>query len=102
MKGVGADGSVGEETVNYYYYLGLIKAKERINAFKSALRSCVRPGDVVVEIGAGLGTYSFFAAQAGARRVYGIEKAGVVKVAAELAVRKWVGQPSFVCSGRFH
>jgi protein arginine N-methyltransferase 1 len=40
-----------------------------------------------VEIGAGLGTYSFFAAQAGAKRVYGIEKERVVQVAEKLAAR---------------
>jgi precorrin-6B methylase 2 len=87
MRQAGSDGSVGDETVNYYYYLSLIKAKERIRAFQSALRSCVRNGDVVVEIGSGLGTYSFFAAQSGAARVYGIEKERVVQVAEELAAR---------------
>ena len=79
--------SVGDGTVNYYYYLGLIRGKQRISAFRSALHSCIRPGDVVVEIGAGLGTYSFFAAQAGARHVYGIEKESVIHVAEELAAR---------------
>ena len=87
MRQAGSGGSVGDETVNYYYYLSLIKAKERIRAFQSALRSCVRNGDVVVEIGSGLGTYSFFAAQSGAARVYGIEKERVVQVAEELAAR---------------
>ena len=59
MRPIDIPGGVGDDTVNYYYYLGLIGAKERITAFQSALQSCVRTGDVVVEIGAGLGTYSF-------------------------------------------
>jgi precorrin-6B methylase 2 len=78
---------VREETVDYYYYLRLIKAQHRIRAFQNALRDCVRKGDVVVEIGAGLGTYSFFAAQSGARRVYAIEKERVIQIAAELATK---------------
>lgn len=81
------DDSLREETVDYYYYLRLIKAQHRIRAFQNALRACIRKGDVVVEIGAGLGTYSFFAAQSGAKRVYAIEKERVVQVAAELAAR---------------
>src|SRR5262249_35906114 len=78
---------VKDESVNYYYYQMLIKRRQRVRAFQSALRSCVRSGDVVEEIGTGLGTYSFFAAQAGARRVYAIEKERVIQVALELAAR---------------
>src|SRR5262249_7603858 len=81
-----------EETVDYNYYFRLIKGKQRILAFQSALRSSVRAGDVVVEIGAGLGTYSFFAAQSGAKRVYAIEKERVVQVAQELAIRNGLAQ----------
>jgi protein arginine N-methyltransferase 1 len=52
---------------------------------------------VVVEIGAGLGTYSFFAARSGARRVYGIEREGVIRVAEELAARNGLaGHITFV------
>ncbi len=51
MKQADISDAVGDETVNYYYYLSLIKAKERIRAFQAALRSSVRNGDVVVEIG---------------------------------------------------
>ena len=83
---------VKEETVDYNYYFRLIKGKQRILAFQSALRSSVRDGDVVVEIGAGLGTYSFFAAQSGAKRVYAIEKERVVQVAEELAVRNGLAE----------
>jgi len=85
VRQVSADGRVPEEAVNYYYYLGLIKAKQRVRAFQTAVASSVRDGDVVVEIGAGLGTYSFFAARAGAGRVYAIEKGRVIHVAQELA-----------------
>jgi len=83
---------IREETVNYYYYLGLIRAKQRVVAFQHAIRSSVRPGDVVVEIGSGLGTYSFFAASSGARHVYAIERERVIDIAEELAARNGLAQ----------
>src|SRR4249919_901777 len=76
-----------DEPVNYYYYLGMIKKAERIRAFQSAIQTSVRKDDVVVEIGAGLGTYSFFAARSGARRVYAIERERVIEVAEQLAAK---------------
>jgi protein arginine N-methyltransferase 1 len=59
--------------VNIQYYRRMLADGARLTSFSRAIRAMVHPGDVVVEVGAGLGTYSFFAAQAGARRVYAIE-----------------------------
>jgi SAM-dependent methyltransferase len=56
------------------YYVSLLEDVRRVQAFAAAIREVVRPGDHVVEVGCGIGTYSLLAAQAGARRVSAIDR----------------------------
>ena len=62
----------------------LLLDKARCDAYREAIHRTVKPGDVVVDLGAGTGLLSFFALQAGARRVYAMEMSRIAEAAAEL------------------
>ena len=68
----------------------MICDRVRTEAFKSAIDSVVRPGDVVLDVGAGSGILSIFAARAGASRVYAVEQTSIAVLAQELAASNGV------------
>ncbi len=51
--------------------------KSRLLAYEEALKK-VSPGKIVVDVGAGTGVLSIFAAKGGASKVYAIENAAIV------------------------
>ena len=66
-------------------YGGMIADEVRMSAHRAALARVVRPGSVVVDLGAGIGIMSLIACQLGARRVFAIEPNDLAEVARELA-----------------
>ncbi|NIR44554.1 MAG: hypothetical protein GWN99_09695 [Gemmatimonadetes bacterium] len=65
-------------------YRDFLADAPRVEAFRRAIESTVEAGDVVLDLGTGLGTYGMFAARAGAR-VVAVEPAPIVEVARSLA-----------------
>lgn len=63
----------------------MIRDRVRTDAFRAAIDAVVRPGDIVLDVGAGSGILSVFAAKAGAARVYAVEQTSVAVLAQELA-----------------
>jgi predicted RNA methylase len=65
----------------------LTNTGSRLDQFAAAMAGRVKPGDTVVDLGAGTGILSFLACRAGARRVYAIEAGESLEFARLLAAR---------------
>jgi len=66
-------------------YRVMASDKVRVEVFRRGIEAVVKPGDVVVDIGCGLGTYAVFACRAGARKVYAVERSDVIIAARQVA-----------------
>jgi len=62
-------------------YYEMMSDRVRVDAYARAIAQAVQPGDVVVDLGAGLGLLTLMALRAGAARVYAIEKADSIELA---------------------
>ncbi|MBI3447376.1 MAG: 50S ribosomal protein L11 methyltransferase [Acidobacteria bacterium] len=66
-------------------HLWMLADDVRAEAFERAIARTVKPGDVVVDLGAGTGLLSLMACRAGAARVYAIERSPILDVARSIA-----------------
>ena len=63
------------------HYVDMLADRRRIEGFRQGLAGVVQPGDKVLEVGTGLGTYAFFAARAGAAHVWAVDRDPVIHAA---------------------
>lgn len=70
---------------SFDFHDSMLADTQRTESFLKAIMATVKAGDVVVDIGSGTGVLSMFAAMAGARMVYAIEREPIINVAREIA-----------------
>jgi protein arginine N-methyltransferase 1 len=71
-------------------YGKMIRDRVRTDAYALALERLVRPGSVVLDLGAGSGILTLLAARCGARRVFAVEAADVIELAQAFAAANGV------------
>lgn len=70
---------------SYYDYAWMMEDEVRNAAYLAALGRAVKPGSVVVDLGAGVGTWAFICCRFGAGRVYAIEMSPAIQLARPIA-----------------
>ena len=67
------------ETLRYHHEM--LMDKVRVDSYQQAILSVVGKGDIVLDLGCGMGILSLFACMAGARRVYAVEAEPIIEIA---------------------
>lgn len=77
----------------------MLQDEVRCKAFRDALFELVKPHSVVLDIGSGTGILSIFAAQAGAKKVYAVERSPVAQSAAQIIAQNGLSDRITVIQG---
>lgn len=72
-------------------YYEMMSDGVRMRAYEAAIARAVEPGDVVIDLGAGLGILALLALRAGAARVYAIEQGPAIELARAVVERNGLG-----------
>ncbi len=78
----------------------MLADRVRTEAYRDAIYEIVKPGMVVLDVGAGTGILSFFAARAGARCVYAVDNSDILDTTRELAIANGFGDIVKCMDGR--
>ncbi len=77
----------------------MLRDKVRCEAYRKAIFRLVKPGSVVLDVGTGTGIMAMYAAQAGARRVYAVERTSMADIAKEIIRRNGLSDAIRVVKG---
>lgn len=72
-------------------HIGYISDAVRTEHFRRAIAQAIRPGDVVVDVGCGFAVLGLMCLEAGAARVWGIDRTDAIEIARETARRAGFG-----------
>jgi len=90
----------GDDAAQLLRFHAFLLHRSRVERYRVALAAAVRPGDVVLDLGAGAGILSLLACEAGAARVYAVEASPALELARELFAANGVAERVVAIAGR--
>lgn len=83
-------------------HLGYLSLPRRLDLYRAAVESVVRPGDHIVDAGCGTGVLGLLCLQAGAAHVHAIDSTAAIEIAREALTRAgWASKVDFIRASSF-